>query len=95
MIAPKVCFFDPLKDSIALLPEPDSKQLSKILEESADAPFHRPDVICFSIIDWDFRYQRPQQLVSQFAAHGHRVFYIKLKEALSSTAAPRFSLREI
>src|SRR6185295_19652051 len=25
------------------------------------------DVICFSIIDWDFRWQRPQQLLSQFA----------------------------
>lgn len=36
----------------------------------------RPDVVCFSIIDWDFRYQRPQQIMSAFAASGHRVFYI-------------------
>ena len=36
------------------------------------------DVICFSIIDWEFRYQRPQQLMSQFAAHGHRVFYVSV-----------------
>src|SRR6266446_2683225 len=35
------------------------------------------DVICFPIIDWDFRFQRPQQLMSQFAADGHRVFYLK------------------
>ena len=34
------------------------------------------DVICFPIIDWDFRFQRPQHLMSQFAAAGHRVFYI-------------------
>jgi GT2 family glycosyltransferase len=34
------------------------------------------DVIVFPIIDWDFRFQRPQQLASQFAAAGHRVFYI-------------------
>lgn len=34
------------------------------------------DVVCFSVIDWEFRYQRPQQLMSQFAAHGHRVFYV-------------------
>ncbi|MEK6302791.1 MAG: glycosyltransferase [Acidobacteriota bacterium] len=34
------------------------------------------DVVCFPIIDWDFRFQRPQQLMAQFAAAGHRVFYI-------------------
>jgi GT2 family glycosyltransferase/SAM-dependent methyltransferase len=36
----------------------------------------RYDVICLSIIDWDFRFQRPQQIMSQFARHGHRVFYV-------------------
>ncbi|PYS36373.1 MAG: hypothetical protein DMF75_01075, partial [Acidobacteria bacterium] len=35
------------------------------------------DLICFPIIDWDFRFQRPQQLMSRFAADGHRVFYLK------------------
>ena len=35
------------------------------------------DVICFPIIDWDFRFQRPQQLMARFAADGHRVFYLK------------------
>lgn len=34
------------------------------------------DVICFSTCDWDSRFQRPQQLMSLFAAAGHRVFYI-------------------
>lgn len=34
------------------------------------------DVICFSICDWDSRFQRPQQLMSLFAAAGHRVFYV-------------------
>jgi GT2 family glycosyltransferase/glycosyltransferase involved in cell wall biosynthesis len=34
------------------------------------------DVIIFSIIDWDFRFQRPQQIALQFAKEGHRVFYI-------------------
>ncbi|HQR31888.1 MAG TPA: glycosyltransferase, partial [Blastocatellia bacterium] len=34
------------------------------------------DIICFPIIDWDFRFQRPQQLMTQFATAGHRVFYI-------------------
>ncbi|HET8644714.1 MAG TPA: glycosyltransferase, partial [Vicinamibacteria bacterium] len=30
------------------------------------------------IIDWGFRFQRPQQLMSRFAAAGHRVFYVGL-----------------
>lgn len=34
------------------------------------------DVVCFPIIDWDFRFQRPQQLMLRFAAAGHRVYYI-------------------
>jgi GT2 family glycosyltransferase/glycosyltransferase involved in cell wall biosynthesis len=40
------------------------------------------DVICFSIIDWSFRWQRPQQLLSQFADAGHRVFVFRTTEFL-------------
>ena len=36
------------------------------------------DIVCFPVLDWNFRYQRPQQLMSQFASHGHRVFYISI-----------------
>jgi glycosyltransferase involved in cell wall biosynthesis len=35
------------------------------------------DVFVFPIIDWDFRFQRPQQIIRQFARNGHRVFYIR------------------
>ncbi|MCE5267987.1 MAG: glycosyltransferase [Planctomycetaceae bacterium] len=34
------------------------------------------DVLCLPIIRWDFRFQRPQQLMRQFASDGHRVFYL-------------------
>ena len=37
---------------------------------------HQPDIICFSVIPWDLRYQRPQQMMSRFGQHGQRVFYI-------------------
>lgn len=94
-IAPKDCQTDAFKESLNLLPKPDAKQLSKLPDDKTPAPLHRPDVICFSIIDWDFRYQRPQQLMSQFAAHGHRVFCIKLNEVLPAAAEPRFSLRKV
>jgi len=55
----------------------------------------RPDVICFSIVDWNFRFQRPQQIMSQFAANGHRVFLIRLDQTLSIQARPRFSLTRL
>ncbi|GAF26379.1 predicted glycosyltransferases [Moorella thermoacetica Y72] len=35
------------------------------------------DVFVFSIIDWGFRFQRPQHLARSFARKGHRVFYLK------------------
>ena len=47
------------------------------------APHGRYDVIVFSIIDWDFRFQRPQQLATQFGRHGHRVFYLSTTQFLA------------
>ncbi len=38
------------------------------------------DIVCFPIIDWRFRWQRPQQLLSQFAKEGHRVFIVRAGE---------------
>lgn len=34
------------------------------------------DILYFSHISLDYRYQRPQQILSQFAKQGHRIFYI-------------------
>jgi GT2 family glycosyltransferase len=39
-------------------------------------PGEKYDVVCFPIVDWGFRFQRPQQLMSRFAAAGHRVFHL-------------------
>lgn len=49
------------------------------------------DIICFPIIDWDFRFQRPQQMMSRFAAAGHRVFYIA--QGFYSSG-PAYTIRE-
>lgn len=38
--------------------------------------YKKYDVVVFSIIDYNFRYQRPQQIADHFAREGHRVFYI-------------------
>lgn len=45
-------------------------------EEVAPARAGLYDVLCFSTCDWDSRFQRPQQLMAQYAAAGHRVFYV-------------------
>jgi|GEM_PF-1948800 len=34
------------------------------------------DVVVFPVIDWHFRFQRPQHLAKHLAAVGHRVFYL-------------------
>jgi GT2 family glycosyltransferase/glycosyltransferase involved in cell wall biosynthesis len=64
-------------ESLTLVPTLIPEEVMAVLDvPRADARRRRYDVICFSIVDWEFRYQRPQQIMSQFAAHGHRVFYI-------------------
>jgi GT2 family glycosyltransferase/glycosyltransferase involved in cell wall biosynthesis len=50
------------------------KALDSLLNCTAQQTF---DIVCFPIIDWDFRFQRPQQLMSRAARAGHRVFYIR------------------
>lgn len=82
--------------SLTLQPEPKPAELAAVLDSAPASPApRRADVVCFSIINWEFRYQRPQQIMSQFAAHGHRVFYIRLDHFLSGGASPRFSVREL
>lgn len=52
---------------------PGSRGLEAV-EDVPSAPTY--DIVCLSIIDWEFRWQRPQQLMSRFAREGHRVFYV-------------------
>jgi GT2 family glycosyltransferase len=87
---------DPAYASLTLLPGLKPAEPGILLGDSSPvAQLHKADIICFSIIDWEFRYQRPQQLMSQFAAHGHRVFYIRLDQFLSDASAPRFSIKKL
>jgi GT2 family glycosyltransferase/glycosyltransferase involved in cell wall biosynthesis len=51
-----------------------SQKTMKIAREAHS----RYDVICLPVISWHSRFQRPQQLIRQFAAHGHRTFYAAL-----------------
>lgn len=81
---------------IRLLPQPDDSELRMFLDQDALAKQRRlPDVVCFSVIDWDFRYQRPQQIMSQFAARGHRVFYFSTTRFNPADSSPRVTVKPI
>jgi len=69
-----------------------------LAEAGATRPFGLPtayDVLCFPIIEWGHRFQRPQQLATKFAEHGQRVYYLELTfhdqgpEVLWREVAPR------
>jgi GT2 family glycosyltransferase len=83
-------------ESVTLLPHLPEAEVEAILEQPVGTtPVAKPDVICFSIVDWSFRFQRPQQLMAQFAAHGHRVFCLNVSQFRSSYAQPKFSVEQI
>lgn len=48
-----------------------NKELGIVLGEK----YTNFDVIMLGVIDFDFRFQRPQQLAVRYAQNGHRVFY--------------------
>ena len=50
-------------------------------------PSDRHDILCLPIIDWRFRFQRPQHIMRQFASRGHRVFYLSQEFLLATRAA--------
>ena len=52
--------------------------------------FQPSDIIVFPIIDWHYRFQRPQQISTRLALHGHRVFYLRtyFSEGISPTVQP-------
>ncbi|WP_343655941.1 glycosyltransferase [Cupriavidus sp.] len=57
------------------------------------APGAGEDVIFWGVIDWHFRFQRPQQLALGFAARGHRVFYVSAQ--LVDEPTPGFTIEPI
>jgi GT2 family glycosyltransferase len=94
-VAPRAVQLDPEDESIVLLPAPWVRKLVANAGAAPEIAGARADVICFSIVDWNFRYQRPQQIISQFAAHGHRIFYIRLDGILPAHVEPRFAVNKL
>jgi GT2 family glycosyltransferase/glycosyltransferase involved in cell wall biosynthesis len=76
-VEPPLGFHADPRDTLTLLPRVRQDEAAVVFDQPpARRPQRKVDVICFSIIDWEFRFQRPQQIATQFAAHGHRVFFI-------------------
>jgi GT2 family glycosyltransferase/glycosyltransferase involved in cell wall biosynthesis/SAM-dependent methyltransferase len=75
-------------------PTPPTPPLRAHREDVVAAPATgaRFDVVCFPVIDWGFRFQRPQQIARQLGARGHRVFYVALQ---FRTEGPPYVLREV
>ena len=70
---------------------------AKIEEKKPVPPVPQPsayDVVIFPIIDWGFRFQRPQQLATQFAHDGHRVFYLRTTFHQGGLAAHALKIAE-
>ena len=83
-------------EGVTLLPHVPPSEIKAILNQPVvQQKPHRPDIVCFSIIDWSFRFQRPQQIMTRFIAHGHRVFYLNVSDFLPVYSTPRFSVRPI
>jgi GT2 family glycosyltransferase/glycosyltransferase involved in cell wall biosynthesis len=79
--------------ALPLLPASDPAAAALVLQQaSAERGIWRPDVICLPVFDWEFRYQRPQQIVSQFAAHGYRVFYVSASRFVAPGEEPAVRL---
>jgi GT2 family glycosyltransferase/glycosyltransferase involved in cell wall biosynthesis/SAM-dependent methyltransferase len=68
------------------------------IQESPEQDLPLPrcyDIIIFAIIDYDFRYQRPQQLAAQFAERGHRVFWISPTRFLAPGSAQEYEIQSL
>jgi GT2 family glycosyltransferase/glycosyltransferase involved in cell wall biosynthesis/SAM-dependent methyltransferase len=53
----------------------------------------QPDVYIWGVIDWHFRFQRPQHIAKNFANAGHRVFYFSNHFAYNTE--PGFKVEKI
>ena len=56
---------------------------------------NKNDIFIFSIIDFSFRYQRPQQLATHLAKRGHRVFYLNVSQFLPLNTGEDFKIKEV
>jgi GT2 family glycosyltransferase/glycosyltransferase involved in cell wall biosynthesis len=75
--------------SLRDLPDQAMAPLLALATPGADLP----DVFVWAVIDWHFRFQRPQHLARALADKGHRVFYVSVD--FVDDAAPGFHVEPL
>ncbi|MBU3143471.1 glycosyltransferase [Clostridium sp. CF012] len=63
---------DPIGDLINKTNTYEVEKINALLEKKYD----KFDILFLAVIDYDFRYQRPQHLANSFSKQDHKVFYI-------------------
>lgn len=71
------------RDSGKQRPTPD---VSKLVPPAINRPA-RPAVICLPLIEWTFRHQRPQQILTRLASRGWNVYYGSLRFGIGAPSA--------
>lgn len=69
--------FDSEKINLTYIDLDSKDKLNQIIQSNTEDPPRTADVLIFPIIDWFFRFQRPQQIALELAKLGHRIFYFK------------------
>lgn len=79
----------------AVLPAPPASTMPAAIDCPAptNATDARFDIVCLANIEWAARFQRPQQLMSQFARQAYRVFYVVFSR--EPPAGEPYSLAEV
>lgn len=75
--------------------EPPPSPSVRTLTPKRKTGLDRYDIIFLSVISYDFRYQRPQQIADYYAKAGHRVFYFNADFAVGETIQVRESHKNL
>lgn len=67
------------EENEVFLPVSEEKEIYELdssICEKLSQNYNKYDVIFLSVIDYNFRHQRPQHFADRFSGNGHRVFYV-------------------
>lgn len=82
-------------DIDAYLPAFPDSALAERITPAEQFPPRKYDIIILAIIDYDFRFQRPQQIARQWARNGHRVFWVSPTRMLPLTSEVSYSAHRL
>ncbi len=74
---------------------PELSVQHQLLQLEPGKTLGKTDIIAFPVFDWDFRFQRPQHLMTKFAEKGNRIFYLSTSQFLPKDSEAKVAVREI